>query len=144
MHPTTMRYMNRMAALIAVLMITACGTSKSYQHVSSRVVYDTIRADRAGARTERVSDSTRIADSVIVLIQGDTIHLREVHWRTRYVSTSDTVRDTVRVYSSRTAAQIESSITQKKQGRIKVFDLLLILALLAGALLAFWHIGKKV
>lgn len=138
-----MRYMSHMAALIAVLMITACGTSKSYQHVSSRVVYDTIRADRAEARTERVSDSTRIADSVIVLIQGDTIHLREVHWRTRYVSTSDTVRDTIRVYSSRSADASVSSITQKKQGRIKGVALLLSLALLAIALQVHLYFRKK-
>lgn len=135
--------MSHMAALIAVLMITACGTSKSYQHVSSRVVYDTIRADRAEARTAKVSDSTRIADSVIVLIQGDTIHLREVHWRTRYVSTSDTLRDTIRVYSSRSADASVSSITQKKQGRIKGVALLLSLALLAIALHVHLFFRKK-
>lgn len=139
----TMRYMSHMAALIAVLMITACGTSKTHQYVSSRVVYDTIRADRAEARTAKVSDSTRIADSVIVLIQGDTIHLREVHWRTRYVSTSDTVRDTVRVYSSRSADASVSSITQKKQGRIRGVALLLSLALLAIALQVHLFFRKK-
>lgn len=138
-----MRVIHRIVALIAVPIITACATTKSHQYVSSRVDSDTIRLDRAAARTSRVSDSVRIADSVIVLIQGDTVHLREVHWRTRYVSTRDTLRDTVRVYSSRTAAQIESSVTQSTRWRIKGVALLLSTSFMLALIFLVWTLRKK-
>lgn len=130
-------------AIVAQQVCTSCATSKSHQSTSTRVESDTLLQDRAGARTFRVSDSTHVADSVIILIQGDTIRLREVHWRTRYVSTSDTVRDTIRVVSSRSADASATITTTKTRGQIRPIVLLLFAAAWLGAVLLVAMWSKK-
>lgn len=108
--------------LALILLMPSCRTTKIHQRTDTYELSDTSEVERVKESRQIVDDSTLVADTIYVTMQGDTIRVKEVHWRTRvkYVSRMDSTSHDSRNHVKESGTSVEKSVKKvSKSGTIK-------------------------
>lgn len=110
-----MKYMQIfIIGLALILLMPSCRTTKIHQRTDTYELSDTSEVQTEKESRRIVDDSTLVADTIYVTMQGDTIRVKEVHWRTRvkYVSRMDSTSSDSRKHVKESADKVEKSVKQ--------------------------------
>lgn len=123
----TTRIVKRACHLLLFLIAIASGGCRTQKTVSmsERVVRDTIRTVRIDTlkSMSHHTDSVTVRDSTFVMLKGDTVIIREWHWRDNHSARTDTLLhtrvDTLWREKSEIECQSHTSVSVRRRTAIE-------------------------